>query len=52
MTPDPALDAAIRHARHLLFTFDGPIRSTDTGEPADPNAPTAPHIPRGTSSVQ
>jgi beta-phosphoglucomutase-like phosphatase (HAD superfamily) len=43
MTPDPALDAVIRDARHLLFAFNGPIR-TDTGEPADPNAPTAPHI--------
>ena len=29
MTPDPALDAAIREARHLLFAFDGPIRSAD-----------------------
>ena len=44
MTPDRALDAVIRDARHLLFAFDGPIRSTGTGEPADPNAPTAPHI--------
>jgi hypothetical protein len=30
MTPDPALDAAIRQARHLLFAFDGPIRNHDT----------------------
>jgi len=44
MTPDPALDAAIRDARHLLFAFNGAIRSTDTAEPADPNAPTVPHI--------
>jgi beta-phosphoglucomutase-like phosphatase (HAD superfamily) len=44
MTPDTALDAAIRDARHLLFAFNGPIRSTDTGELVDPNAPTAPHI--------
>ena len=48
MTDEPsslaALDAVIRRARHLLFAFNGPIRSTDTGEPADPNAPTAPHI--------
>jgi beta-phosphoglucomutase-like phosphatase (HAD superfamily) len=44
MTPDPVLDAVIRHARHLLFSFDGPIRRTDTGEPVDSNAPTAPYI--------
>ena len=44
MTPSPALDAVIRQTRHLLFAFDGPIRSTDTGEPMEPNAPTAPYI--------
>ena len=44
MTPDSALDAVIRDARHLLFAFDGPIRGTDAGELADANAPTAPHI--------
>jgi beta-phosphoglucomutase-like phosphatase (HAD superfamily) len=44
MTPDSALDAVIRDARHLLFAFDGPIRSTDAGELADANAPTTPHI--------
>lgn len=44
MTPNPALDAAIRGARHLLFALNGPIRSTDTGELADTNAPTAPYI--------
>lgn len=44
MTPDPALDAVIRDARHLLFSFDGPIRSTETGAPPDSNAPTAPYI--------
>ena len=44
MTNDPALDAAVRQARHLLFAFDGPIRSTQADDPSDPNAPTAPHI--------
>jgi beta-phosphoglucomutase-like phosphatase (HAD superfamily) len=44
MTDNPALDAAIRQARHLLFSFDGPIRTRDSGEHVDPNAPTAPHI--------
>jgi beta-phosphoglucomutase-like phosphatase (HAD superfamily) len=44
MTPDPALDAAIRQARHLLFAFNGPIRRADGVDPADPSAPTAPHI--------
>lgn len=29
MTHSSALDAAIRQARHLLFAFDGPIRSAD-----------------------
>lgn len=30
MTPDSAaLDAAIRQSRHLLFAFDGPVRSVD-----------------------
>jgi phosphoglycolate phosphatase len=42
MTPDPALDTAIRQARHLLFAFDGPIRRTDTGNPVDSATPTAP----------
>jgi beta-phosphoglucomutase-like phosphatase (HAD superfamily) len=44
MTPDPALDAAIRQARHLLFAFDGPIRIAYSEKPADPTTPTAPHI--------
>ena len=44
MTHSSALDAAIRQARHLLFAFDGPIRSTDARMPADSTAPTAPHI--------
>jgi len=44
MTPDQALDAAIRQARHLVFAFDGPIRSTEAGKPADSTTPTAPHI--------
>lgn len=44
MTPNPALDAAIRKARHLLFAFNGPIRSAETGNPADSAVPTAPHI--------
>ena len=29
MTPDQALDTTIRQARHLLFAFDGPVRSVD-----------------------
>ena len=44
MIPDPALDAAIRQARHLLFAFAGAILSTDIGKPADANAPTNQHI--------
>lgn len=44
MTADPALDAVIRGAQHMLFAFDGPIRSTGTDRPADSIAPTAPHI--------
>jgi len=44
MTHSSALDAAIRQARHLLFAFDGPIRSTDAGMPADSTTPTAPYI--------
>jgi beta-phosphoglucomutase-like phosphatase (HAD superfamily) len=44
MTQCSALDAAIRQARHLLFAFDGPIRSTDAGMPADSTTPTAPYI--------
>lgn len=41
MTPDPALDTAIRQARHLLFAFNGPIH---TGNPDDPTTPAAPYI--------
>jgi beta-phosphoglucomutase-like phosphatase (HAD superfamily) len=44
MTPDQALDAAIRDARHLLFAFNGPICRTGTADPADPTAPTTPYI--------
>ena len=44
MTDNPALDAAIRRARHLIFSFDGPIRRIDTGNQSDPNAPTTPHV--------
>lgn len=44
MTSNAALDAAIRKARHLFFSFDGPIRSTETGDRSDPNVPTTPHI--------
>jgi beta-phosphoglucomutase-like phosphatase (HAD superfamily) len=44
MTHSSPLDAAIRQARHLLFAFDGPIRSTDAGRPADSTTPTAPYI--------
>ena len=44
MTHSSALDSAIRQARHLLFAFDGPIRSTDAGMPADSTTPTAPYI--------
>jgi phosphoglycolate phosphatase-like HAD superfamily hydrolase len=44
MTTDPALDAVIRQARHLLFAFDGPIRSVDARKPADSTMPTTPHI--------
>ena len=36
-SPYAALDAIIRHARHLLISFDGPIRSAITGN-------LAPHI--------
>jgi beta-phosphoglucomutase-like phosphatase (HAD superfamily) len=42
MTTNPALDAAIRQTRHLLFSFDGPIRSANAGNPTD--SPPAPHI--------
>jgi beta-phosphoglucomutase-like phosphatase (HAD superfamily) len=45
MTPDPALDAIIRQAQHLLFAFDGPIRSVDTGKPAEPATAAAPPAP-------
>jgi beta-phosphoglucomutase-like phosphatase (HAD superfamily) len=47
MTPDPALDAVVRQARHLLFAFDGPIRGVMRGKSEDPaavDAPPAPHI--------
>jgi len=47
MTPDPALDAVIRDARHLLFAFDGPIRSMDKAKPAystSAPAPTSAHL--------
>jgi beta-phosphoglucomutase-like phosphatase (HAD superfamily) len=45
MTTDlAALDAAIRQARHLLFAFDGPIRSVKAETPADSTTPTAPYI--------
>jgi len=30
------LDGVIRQAQHLLFNFDGPIRSADTGNPPAP----------------
>ncbi len=52
MTPDPALDAAIRRSRHLLFTFDGPIRRVDPGKPVDPITPTAPHIHEALSACR
>jgi phosphoglycolate phosphatase-like HAD superfamily hydrolase len=32
--PYAALDAIIRQALHLLISFDGPIRSAATGNPA------------------
>jgi beta-phosphoglucomutase-like phosphatase (HAD superfamily) len=44
MTHSSALDAGLRQARHMLFAFDGPIRSMDTGMPADSTTPTAPYI--------
>jgi hypothetical protein len=44
MTHNPEIDLAIRKARHLLFAFDGPIRSRNAGDTSDPNTPTAPHI--------
>jgi phosphoglycolate phosphatase-like HAD superfamily hydrolase len=45
MTPNSiALDTAIRNARHLLFTFDGPIRRAHAGDPADSAAPIAPYV--------
>jgi beta-phosphoglucomutase-like phosphatase (HAD superfamily) len=44
MTPDPALDAVIRQARHLLFAFDGPIRHVASGKSADSTTTTTPHI--------
>lgn len=42
MTSDLALDTAIRHAQHVLFSFDGPIRSADKANPDDSVAVTAP----------
>lgn len=42
MTSDQALDSAIRQAQHLLFAFDGPIRSVDKAKPADSVAVAAP----------
>lgn len=44
MTPNPALDAAIRQAQHLLFAFNGPIRNANAEDPADATTPTVPHI--------
>jgi beta-phosphoglucomutase-like phosphatase (HAD superfamily) len=38
----PALDTAVCHARHLLFAFDGPIRSADKANSTDPTAVTVP----------
>jgi hypothetical protein len=42
MTPDSALDTAIRQARHLLFAFDGPVRSADKAKPTDSAVVTVP----------
>jgi beta-phosphoglucomutase-like phosphatase (HAD superfamily) len=42
MTPDSALDTAIRQARHLLFAFDGPIRSVYEAKLTDSAAVTVP----------
>jgi beta-phosphoglucomutase-like phosphatase (HAD superfamily) len=42
MTPDSALDTAIRQARYLIFAFDGPIRSVDKAKLADSAAITVP----------
>jgi beta-phosphoglucomutase-like phosphatase (HAD superfamily) len=44
MTPDQTLDTAVRQARYLLFAFDGPIRSADAENLADPTAPTTSYI--------
>ena len=44
-SPHAALDAVVRQARYLLFAFDGPIRSVDTGKAADPTTVTAPPAP-------
>ena len=44
MTLNPVLDAVIRDARHLLFAFDGPIRSVDAEKPADSTTSAAPYI--------
>jgi beta-phosphoglucomutase-like phosphatase (HAD superfamily) len=44
MTHSSALDIAIRQAHHLLFAFDGPIRSTGIDGLADANASTTPYI--------
>jgi beta-phosphoglucomutase-like phosphatase (HAD superfamily) len=42
MISDLPLDAVIRQARHLLFAFDGPIRSVNKAGPADSTPLTAP----------
>ena len=44
MTPDPALDAAIRQARHLLFAFDGTVRQMNAGKSANSTSTTVPHV--------
>lgn len=46
MTTDPSLDAVIRHAQHMLFAFDGPIRSADEVKSAGSIAatPTSAHL--------
>jgi phosphoglycolate phosphatase-like HAD superfamily hydrolase len=49
---NPALDAAIRQARHLLFAFDGPIRKAEPLKPADSTTPTAPYIYEALAACQ
>jgi beta-phosphoglucomutase-like phosphatase (HAD superfamily) len=44
MTHSSPLGAAIRQARHVLFAFDGPIRSVEAGRSRDSTTPTAPYI--------